>query len=70
MPGMDGGEAVRRLAIDDRTRSIPVLMLSAFGDRVPRDVRLGCAAFLAKPCDPDALSGLLHLIVSVRSPHP
>jgi CheY-like chemotaxis protein len=64
---MDGGEAVRRLGADERTRGIPVLMISAYADRVPRDLRLGCAAFLAKPCDIDELSGLLHLIVSVRS---
>jgi len=68
MPGLDGGQAVRRLAADPRTCSIPVLMISAFAERVPRDVRLRCAAFLAKPCDIDELSGLLHLIVSVRSP--
>lgn len=67
MPIMNGGEAVRCLAADDRTRSIPVVMVSGAADRVPREVRLGCAAFLAKPCSPDDLSTLLHLIVAARS---
>jgi two-component system cell cycle response regulator DivK len=51
MPGVDGGEAVRRLGADERTRSAPVLLISAFAERVPRDLRLQCAAFLSKPCD-------------------
>jgi CheY-like chemotaxis protein len=66
MPQMDGGEMVRRLAANERTRDIPVVLLSAFADRVPRQLRLGCAAFLAKPCDPDDLSRLLELVVVAR----
>ena len=66
MPKLDGGQAARRLSEDERTRSIPVLLLSAYADLVPRDVRLHCAAFLAKPCELDALCTLLHLIVAAR----
>jgi len=65
MPGADGGQAVRRLLADERTRDIPVLMLSAFAERVPHDVRTRCAGFLSKPCDCDKLGGLLHLLVDL-----
>jgi CheY-like chemotaxis protein len=67
MPGMNGGEAARRLAADETTRRIPIVLFSAFADRIPRDVRLGCAAFLAKPCTPDELGSLLHLIIAARA---
>lgn len=67
MPTMDGGQAALLLAEDPRTRGIPILMLSAFADLIPRDVRLGCAAFLAKPCTPQDLGALLHLIIAARS---
>jgi CheY-like chemotaxis protein len=66
MPVMDGGETARRLAADERTRAIPIVMLSAFAEHVPREVRLGCAAFLAKPCLAEDLAALLQLIVATR----
>ena len=67
MPNVDGGEAARRLAADPRTRAIPIVMVSAYADRVPREVRLGCAAFLAKPCLAEDLAALLQLIVAARA---
>lgn len=67
MPAMDGGEAARRLAADERTRSIPILLLSGYPEVIPRDVRLGCAAFLAKPCDPEELGALLHLMIAASA---
>ena len=51
MPGMDGLEFVRQLKNDDRTRSIPVLMLTAdatgLGESAARAA--GCDGFLPKP---------------------
>jgi CheY-like chemotaxis protein len=67
MPLMDGGEAARRLANDKRTRDIPIVMISAFGDAVPAEVRGQVAAFLPKPCQPDELSQLLRLVIEARS---
>lgn len=70
MPALDGGEAARQLASDERTRRIPILLLSGYPDAIPRDVRLGCAAFLAKPCEPHDLGALLHLMIAASEPTP
>ena len=57
MPGMDGIEALRRLRADERTKEIPVIMLTAKGDgRSAFQCRaLGCKGFLTKPCLPELL---------------
>ncbi len=63
MPNTDGGEAVRRLAEDERTSRIPVLLVSGFSDRIPGDVRSRCAGVVSKPCDCEQLAALLHVII-------
>jgi two-component system cell cycle response regulator DivK len=55
MPKMDGAEVLRRLKADERTRSIPVVMVTAVPELVGREARSWCAAFLEKPCEPDRL---------------
>jgi DNA-binding response OmpR family regulator len=55
MPEMDGAEVLRRLKEDWRTRAIPVVMLTAIPELVDAVVRLACAAFLEKPCEPEVL---------------
>jgi two-component system cell cycle response regulator DivK len=57
MPGMAGDEVVRRLRADDRTRGIPVVMVSGYEpDRIGR---AGFDAFLPKPCDPERLISVI-----------
>ena len=53
MPGMDGYEVLMRLKGDDRLRHIPVLMISAVGDRdaVVDCIQLGAADYVLKPVD-------------------
>jgi putative two-component system response regulator len=53
MPGMDGYQTCRRLKEDPATRSIPVVMLTAYADRESRIKALeaGVNDFLAKPVD-------------------
>jgi CheY-like chemotaxis protein len=68
MPVLDGGQLAARLAADERTRHIPIVMASAFAERVPRDLRLSCAAFMAKPCEPDELSRLVALVIEACGP--
>jgi signal transduction histidine kinase len=57
MPGIDGLELTRRLRADERTRHVPVLMLSARGeldDRV-HGLEAGVSAYLTKPFSPREL---------------
>lgn len=57
MPIMDGWEATRRLKADPRTRSIPVIALTAHamdGDR-KRAMEAGCDDFDTKPIKLDRL---------------
>lgn len=55
--GVDGLEIVERLKRDERTRDIPVIVLTtcSWPDERARAERAGCALFLAKPCLPDQL---------------
>ncbi len=51
LPEMDGYEVLRQLRADQRGGSLPVLMLTAKGQREDRDTALDCGAdlFMTKP---------------------
>jgi two-component system cell cycle response regulator DivK len=54
IPGIDGWEMTRRLKLDERTREVPVLLMTGHGldeDR-QRARDLGCAGYLVKPVSP------------------
>src|SRR5262245_59931853 len=57
LPGMDGWEATRRLKGDPRTRHIPVIAVTghALSGHSESALKVGCDAFVTKPCLPDAL---------------
>jgi len=57
VPGLDGIELCRRLRADPRTRTIPLLAITGYGDRqYPDRARLaGADCVLIKPCDPECL---------------
>ena len=57
MPIYDGTSALTALVGDERTRAIPVLVLTAMAtQQARRDVAtLGATAFMTKPFDPEAL---------------
>lgn len=52
MPGLNGWEATRRLKTAERTKHIPIIVLTAHALDHYREVAIaaGCDAFLAKPC--------------------
>lgn len=58
MPQMDGFEVLRRLREDERTRDVPVVVLTAKASQDDRDhcYALGADAFMIKPFDPDELT--------------
>ena len=51
LPGIDGYEVLRRLRADRRCEKLPVLMLTAKGQREDRETALECGAdvFMTKP---------------------
>lgn len=54
---IDGFELMTELRANDNTRAIPIIVLttSAWTSERERAERVGCDAFLPKPCAPDAL---------------
>jgi putative two-component system response regulator len=61
MPGMDGIEVCRRLKEEDKTRFIPVIMVTALEDRNVEAFVEGADDFVTKPF------GLVELSFRVRS---
>lgn len=57
MPGLNGWEATRRLKTGERTKDIPIIVLTAHALDHYRDVALaaGCDEFLSKPCAIESL---------------
>ena len=51
LPGLDGFEILRRLRADERGKTLPVLMLTAKGQREDRETALdsGANLFITKP---------------------
>ena len=66
MPEIDGMELTRRLRADERTRHIPVLMLTARGelDEKVRGLESGVSAYLTKPFAPRELASVARQLVS------
>ena len=54
IPGVDGWEMTRRLKLDERTRDVPVLLVTghALDEDRQRARDLGCAGYLVKPVLP------------------
>jgi CheY-like chemotaxis protein len=63
MPRMDGWEAIRRLKVDSRTRSIVLVVLTALGWE-SGSLALACDAYLVKPCLPSDLLGVLDSLLA------
>ncbi|MHB9024639.1 MAG: response regulator [Armatimonadota bacterium] len=76
LPKVDGLEVIRRVRADERTRLIPIVVLTASGER--RDIldsyRLGANAYIRKPVDfvqfVDALRHTCEFWLLVNEPLP
>ena len=60
MPVMDGSEFRQKQLADPELSSIPVIIVSAYGQRT-QGRALGAAAYVAKPVDVDRLMNLVRL---------
>jgi len=56
MPRVDGIEVLRRVKSDDRTSTIPIIMLTTTDDprEIERCYQYGCAVYVTKPVEYDA----------------
>jgi putative two-component system response regulator len=68
MPGMDGFEATRRLKAEERTKHIPVIVITGCEDRASRIRALECGAeeYLNKPIDRQELRMRLRNILKLK----
>jgi CheY-like chemotaxis protein len=72
LPGrMDGVEFISQLRSDERTRTMPVIVLTtcAWQHERERAVGAGCDVFLSKPCLPDALVAEVRRLLAVSKVH-
>ena len=67
----DGCELCQRLKADDRTRSIPVIAITAWtmGGHIERARAAGCDSVLIKPCLPEDLLAEIHRLLRHAKKH-
>jgi CheY-like chemotaxis protein len=66
--GMNGLELTRRLRLDDRTRDVPIVLItgSAADDNRALAAEAGCTQFLPKPCAVDLLISEINRLLDQR----
>ncbi|MFL6197809.1 MAG: response regulator [Thermoanaerobaculia bacterium] len=72
LPGLDGWEATRRLKSDERTKTIPVIALTAHALASAHDKAkaAGCDSVVTKPCVPRDLEAEVRRQLAARSERP
>ncbi len=73
MPGMDGHEVYTRLKESDKTRNIPIIMLTALNqsDQVQRSMSFTPNWYITKPFEPKyLLKRVRQVLFSSRHPRP
>ncbi|HXN45492.1 MAG TPA: response regulator [Bryobacteraceae bacterium] len=74
MPGLSGYQVLQRLKAHERTRAIPVVILTTTDDsaEIKRCYDLGCNAYVTKPVDYEQFSEMIHrlglFLTIVRTP--
>ncbi len=71
MPIMDGYEVCQRLKADEKTKYIPILMLTAKGEveHKVRGLNIGADDYMAKPFDYKELSARVRSLLSIKATH-
>jgi len=69
MPKIDGWEATRRLKSDERTSTIPIIILTGYPSTVGEyEARVaGSDRYLTKPCLPETLAGEIRHVLASRT---
>ena len=64
MPVLDGYQVLERMKVDERTRRIPVVILTTTDDlrEVGRCYDLGCSVYLTKPIDYTKFTEVIHKV--------
>jgi two-component system phosphate regulon response regulator PhoB len=72
LPGMDGLEVCRRLKSDDRTRRLPLIMLTAKGEEadIVAGLELGADDYVTKPFSPRVLLARVRAVLRRRQAAP
>jgi len=70
LPGMNGVELVRRLRSNERTRTIPVIMLTARAEEQDKlaGLEIGADDYLTKPFSPRELNARVKAVLRRRAP--
>lgn len=68
MPGMDGFEVTRRIRLNEATRFIPVVLLTALNNTESRvkGIEAGCDDFISKPFDRTELLARVKMLVAMN----
>lgn len=71
MPKIDGYEVCQRLKADEKTKYIPVLMLTAKGEveHKVKGLNIGADDYMAKPFDYKELSARIRSLLSIKATH-
>lgn len=71
MPKIDGYEVCRKLKSDEKTKYIPILMLTAKGEveSKVKGLDIGADDYLAKPFDYKELSARIRSLLSIKASH-
>lgn len=70
MPKLNGWQVCERIKIDEKTKHIPIIMVTAFGQREARQrsLELGADEFIAKPFETPMLLDCVQKLINKQKP--